>query len=123
MIDLAFPRPKDPEDEAWYLFRAPEPVASASVTATESTPTDTDGTGSYSTPGDMLTGTDLSASSVSVPTSDVTTSDGKTIPAGLAISFKLSGGKPGLSYAVRARFITVSGSTLNRSVILPITGL
>lgn len=123
MIDLAFPRPKDPADESWYLMRAPEPVASViGVTAYVSTPSDLDADGSYSTAGDAITGTDLVPSSWSVPSTDVTTSDGQVVPAGLGIAFKLAGGAPATSYAVRAGFVTVSGSTLYRSAILLVTG-
>lgn len=123
MIDLAFPRPKDPQDVAWYVMRAPEPVASIiGVTVTESLPADLDLEGDYSTAGDAVSPTDLLASNFSIPTTDVTTSDGKVVPVGLALTFKLSGGKPGTSYAVRAGFVTVSGSTLYRSVLLLVTG-
>jgi hypothetical protein len=123
MINLTFPRPKDPADVAWYLLRAPEPVASIlGITAVESAPPDLDLEGSYTTAGDVLTGSNLIASSPSIPSGDVTTSDGQVVPAGYGIAFQLSGGKPATSYAVRASFITVSGSTLNRSSILLVTG-
>lgn len=124
MIDLAFARPKNPKDSAWYTFRAPEPVASAIgiIIVATATP-DVDAEGTYNTPGDAVAGTILTSSNLSVPTSDVTLSDGKIIPAGLAIVFKLQAGVPGTSYAIEVGFETVTGSTLYRSAILYVTGL
>lgn len=124
MINLAFAKPKNPKDIAWYAFRAPEPVASTiGITIVPNTTPDVDAEGVYNTPGDAVTGTILTASSPSVPTTDLTLTDGKTIPAGLAIVFRLSAGVPGTSYAVEVGFVTVTGSTLYRSAILYVTGL
>lgn len=124
MINLAFALPKNPKDDAWYAFRTPEPVASASgITIVSSSPADLISEGIYSTPGDAAAPSDLTSSNLSVPTSDLTTSDGKTIPAGQAIVFKLSGGAAHTSYAIEIGFVTVSGSTLYRSAILYVTGL
>lgn len=123
MIDLAFALPKNPKDAAWYAFRAPEPVASASGVTIVETARDADQEGTYSTPGDAVTGSILTASNLSVPSTSVTLSDGTVIPAGLAIVFKLSAGVPHTSYAVEVGFVTVTGSTLYRSAILDVTGL
>jgi hypothetical protein len=124
MINLAFALPKNPKDSAWYAFRAPEPVAFVyGITIAVSSPADVDTEGTYSTPGDAVVATDLTSSNLSVPTTDLTTSDGKTIPAGLAVTFKLSGGAPGVSYAIEIGLETVTGSTLYRSAILYVTGL
>ena len=122
MIDLAFALPKNPKDDAWYAFRAPEAVASAIGITIAATDRDADKEGTYSTPGDAVAGSILTASNVSVPSTSLTLSDGTIIPAGLAITFKLAAGVPHTSYAVEVGFITVAGSTLYRSAILDVTG-
>lgn len=123
MITLEFPKPKDPADIAWYSARSFEQVASVlSVTAGQSTRVDLGFTVAYNTPGDTLDMGDLVASDAQVNLTALTLTDGTTIPAGFGIVFRLSAGKPGLSYAVRITYVTVSGQTLSRSAILVVTG-
>ncbi len=109
MIDLQFPNPKDPADVAWYQLRFREPLTA--VSAITATPSGTAGSGGpHTTPGDSLAGGDL------VPASWGISSDT------FGAIFRLSGGVPGHSYAVRADVTTADGSTLSRSAILEVTG-
>lgn len=110
MTNLEFPRPKDPLDSGLYAIHSSEPISSIERVAVSAIgPTATQGV--WRTPGDVIAGSPLTASGWTV------TSDG------MGVEFRLQGGAPGIAYAIRAAFTTASGSFVNRSAVLRVTGL
>ena len=111
MINVMFPYPKDPQDDAWYLIQINEPVTSVSSVICEPTsPPRVPLPGVWRTPGDELSGSPL------------TVKDFRVSGDGLGVAVRLSGGIPGWFYAVRATLTLSDGSTLHESVILPVAG-
>lgn len=111
MTDLEF-LPKDPNDDLNdYQIRFGASLNSiTSVTATLSQSAGAVPTGTWTTPGDTLPGSALTVSNPRI-------SDDRK-----AVVFRAAGGVPGKKYAIRA-VVQVAAGSLNRSAILPVTGL
>lgn len=111
---VTFPEPKDPASSAWYWINFGVPLASVrSVVPSVSTLAGTapSGTAQWTTPGDALAGSPLAASLQAVGND------------GVSAMFWLTGGVPGVTYAVRADVVDTAGNELFESAILAVTGL